>query len=734
MRRKLLGVALAGVTLLSASCQDRPVVGVGPQTTNVVVTQLQQETPSQIDLLFMIDNSESMADKQVLLANAVPALVRRLVEPRCINPATEPPLGGNFPCAQGKPEFTPVDDMHLGVITTSIGGHGATICSPAWDQWNPTQNDGAHLLGERRGLVGGEFLTWAPGASGADPTELVQEFASHVKAAGENGCGYEAPLEAWYRFLIDPEPPASVKLEGGKVALEGVDDVLLEQRADFLRPNSLVAVVMLGDENDCSIIDAGQAWFAAGDQLLPRATSACEQNPDDACCRSCGLDEAAPPAGCAAIADDPGCKVVFHDATSDDPRLRCWDQKRRFGADFLYPVERYVEALSQKRIHKRTGEEVDNPLYSDLRGTGAPVRDPGFVYLAGIVGVPWQDVATPASASGSSELAYLTAREIGTENRWSWLLPDNGAPPADALMIESDAPRTGMNPATNAALLPPDATASHPINGHEWNTDHADLQYSCIYPLAAPRDCSNVANDESCDCIGVTAGDASRNPLCQDPATGEYGHVQYFAKAYPGTRQLRVLKGFGENAIVASICPKLASGESSVPSYGYNPAADAIVDRLKEHLVAECMPRPLALNSEGTASCAVVEAISGSCSCDGGNNRAPVGGELDSAVRRRLRELGQCGGASGVACDAFCLCEIGSATDQASCQNAEAPEGVGWCYVDPARGIGSPALVADCPSNAQRIVRFVGEDTPVSGATAFVACLGAPATDAPPAP
>ena len=33
-----------------------------------------------------------------------------------------------------------------------------------------------------------------------------------MAAAGENGCGYEASLEAWYRFLVDPEPPSAVQL------------------------------------------------------------------------------------------------------------------------------------------------------------------------------------------------------------------------------------------------------------------------------------------------------------------------------------------------------------------------------------------------------------------------------------------------------------------------------------------------------------------------------------------
>src|SRR5215469_1729303 len=46
----------------------------------------------KIDLLFMIDNSSSMGDKQALLALAVPDLVSRLVSPNCLD-ATGHPTG-----------------------------------------------------------------------------------------------------------------------------------------------------------------------------------------------------------------------------------------------------------------------------------------------------------------------------------------------------------------------------------------------------------------------------------------------------------------------------------------------------------------------------------------------------------------------------------------------------------------------------------------------------------------
>jgi hypothetical protein len=67
----------------------------------------------------------------------------------------------------------------------------------------------------------------------------------------------------------------------------------------------------------------------------------------------------------------------------------------------------------------------------------------------------------------------------------------------------------------------------------------------------------------------------SRNrPLCQPPASGAAATTQYYGKAYPGTRILQVLRDFGDNSVVSSICPK--------GDHGYVPAVEVIIDTLKE--------------------------------------------------------------------------------------------------------------------------------------------------------
>lgn len=779
LRAGVLGVAtLVGGGLAATGCLDRPVSPSTPNTTNVFVDQIKSTTVDKIDMLFMIDNSISMADKQDFLKEAVPQLVSRLITPACVDPAGAPTgcnadAAGDCACG-GEPEFNPVKNIHIGVITSSIGGHGGDTCSPASGQFNETQNDRAHLVGTVRPSAGLTsysnlgFLWWDPEGKQTPPGEgnqaaLISAFQAHVGAAGEQGCGYEASLEAWYRFLIDPEPPIDVTQVDGQIVLGEVDTTLTQQRADFLRADSLLSIIMLTDENDCSIADVGQNWIAAqagggsGPFQLPRATQACETDPNGPCCRSCAAQEAAPPDGCTPLGSDPVCSVSgTHDPTSDHVNLRCWNQRKRFGLDFLYPTRRYVDGLKNQQVRDRAGNLVANPLYTDLTGSGKN-RDQSLVFLATIVGVPWQDIATDASLADPNTLEYLTAEEILNAGRWSLLVPDCASAdtatgicdqwnladlPDDPLMQESTEPRSGTNPVTNLPLQPvtgPEWTANGIPNGHEYNVPlKNDLQYACIFQLPTPRDCSNLSTPgQGCDCEPDPDPATLQSPLCQSGAT--YSTQQRFAKGYPGTRHLEVAKDFGVNSIVASICPKVTNDPNS-PAYGYNPAVSAIIERLKEALNVKCINRPVSVKPDGTVQCAIVEVTPAANGCDcTQNNRSELDPVLASPVLKQLAQSGQCAPnhPNGITCALanFCMCQINPADPALDCKTNPNPTGTGWCYVDPSQEADpniaalEDVIVGDC--NPKRLLRFIGNETPKTGATTFIACLGAPVSAGP---
>jgi hypothetical protein len=82
--------------------------GSGGSSTLAGVYPLDQRQVDKVDLLFMIDNSISMADKQRILADAVPVLVQRLVDPICVDGEGNPVGGTNMGgCGMNSPEFPP---------------------------------------------------------------------------------------------------------------------------------------------------------------------------------------------------------------------------------------------------------------------------------------------------------------------------------------------------------------------------------------------------------------------------------------------------------------------------------------------------------------------------------------------------------------------------------------------------------------------------------------------------
>lgn len=783
LRAGLAGLAvMVGGAAVTAGCLDRPVAPAVPRTSNVYVDEIRQTAVDKIDLLFMIDNSISMADKQAMLADAVPVLVQRLITPICVRPCTNAdncteaqrrdgiPVGGNAnadgECAQGGPEFNPIKDIHVGIVTSSLGAHGApalnergvaNICVEAKD------NDHARLLGQiRPGLDpydANGFLKWdttdpakysPPGDS--SPVAFTNKFTAMVTSAGEHGCGFEASLEAWYRFLIDPEPPENVVLPDGSdtTVVQGVDQTVLAQRAAFLRPDSLVAIIMLTDENDCSIVDEGYGWLLArnDDQRgrMYRSTSQCLENPNDPCCQSCAEQSANP--GCPALASDSECQRGSTLPEAQDAlNLRCWQQKRRFGFELLYPTSRYVDGLRSALVPQRsTNTLVPNPLFTAAEGT-AP-RDRNLVFFAGIVGVPWQDIADQDSLSGPG-LRYLTSEQLTSSGRWDVILGNPNAsppvPPSDPFMHEQPDERSGTNPITMDAIVP--STSNDPqanaINGHEQAIGGSqDLQYACTFPLTQPFECDEAADaaNKGCDCF--ERDEVLNRPLCQPPGGGPTGITQYYAKAYPGLRHLQVLRDFGENSVVASICPKVL--DSDDPDYGYNPAVKAIIDRLKDALRGKCLPRALVPNDStevmnglqpGQVPCAVVEAVlpqqNAACSCNPNEGRQGLESrpELRDAVLAKLKANFACGVGDTTPCENYCTCEIlqfsGAALN--TCQNTRNPAEPGYCYVNAAPNepnVGNADLVADCPADSKRLLNF-GQNTPAPGAIALVACLGA---------
>jgi hypothetical protein len=526
----------------------------------------------------------------------LPELLTRLVNPFCVNgqgKLVARLASPNDVCPVGSQrEFAPLRDLHVGVITSSLGSHGAAgakndVCTRV------TDDDHAHLIGVERANVpsydGRGFLKWDPDRIGSPPGETdMAAFAASLEtmivSAGEAGCGYEAPLEATYRFLVDPTPPVSVEVDANERSKRvGIDQVLLQQRAEFLRPDSAVAVLLLTDENDCSIQDEGYGWLVTRGSPIYRATSACRIDPNDKCCQSCA--ESTPHTGCAPIATDTECSQGSTlPAQDDDLNLRCFEQKRRFGFDLLYPISRYINGFSGGDVLDASGALVRNPLFHPPGHD----RAPALFSFAVLAGVPWQDLATPESLTGAS-LEYLTAEQLLTAGRWPVILGDPASLtlPTDPFMRESIDPRSGQNPITHGPIVPASSLdpAASPINGHEHVVpEKNDLQFACTFSLPEPIKCDQAAVDAGigCDCFSFDL--AANRSICNPPGGGAAETTQYGGKAYPGLRPLAVAKELGERAVLGSICSQ-NTHDAERPDYGYRPLFGALGRRIAETLV-----------------------------------------------------------------------------------------------------------------------------------------------------
>src|SRR5690606_832551 len=113
-----------------------------------------------------------------------------------------------------------------------------------------------------------------------------------------------------------------------------------------------------------------------------------------------------------------------------------------------YPIERYVEAITQASIvHARSSQVFDNPIFRDSEAS-ARSREPSQVMLTGLVGVPWQDVATDASIWDPDKMEQRSSYEVWNDTidfasnsvtRGDLLV---GNPPLDPFLTPSIAPRT----------------------------------------------------------------------------------------------------------------------------------------------------------------------------------------------------------------------------------------------------------------------------------------------------
>ena len=215
----------------------------------------------EVDVLLVVDNSESMREEQALLVTSLPGFIERLTS------ATVDPRNG-------VPEEL---SLHLGVITGDMGAAnqvGVPTCAPGLGDDAILRNTSATSASCMATYPSSTFAFMRGGDA-----ELAQDLAC-VASVGTNGCAYQQPLEAMLKALSPGEAQtwtinafASPRFVDG---VTGVADRLAGHgdslNASFLRPLSQLTVVIVSDGDDCSVRDyalfGDDARFAGTPPLL----------------------------------------------------------------------------------------------------------------------------------------------------------------------------------------------------------------------------------------------------------------------------------------------------------------------------------------------------------------------------------------------------------------------------------------------------------------------------------
>jgi hypothetical protein len=206
-----------------------------------------------VDLLLVVDNSRSMQEEQQGLARQLPRLARSLVQGSVAD-------GAGFP---------PIRDLHAAVLSTDLGaGNVADVyrCERgSGDDGRFRTRPGVQAEGCPRSYP--PYLSYRQG----DDVERFARRFSCLARQGTEGCNFEQPLEAALKALTPANSPTRFAQQTGG---HGTGP-----HAGFARPDSLLVVVVLTDEDDCSVADP--ALFSAdAPQYTPNLDLRCAAHPE----------------------------------------------------------------------------------------------------------------------------------------------------------------------------------------------------------------------------------------------------------------------------------------------------------------------------------------------------------------------------------------------------------------------------------------------------------------------
>jgi hypothetical protein len=203
-----------------------------------VTAEIQTQARQDIDMVFAIANTASMADEQTALAAQLPRLIT-ILSTGDLN-------------ADDVVDFPPAQSLRLAVVSSDLGlpsVDGIEGCAGLGDD-GLFQNTGDGTAGVCSPTYDPPFLTFSA-ERGDDPAAVASDLAC-IAALGTGGCTIQQPLESLLKatwpaadmnvtFVTDPSGFGMFG-QAGPGAPNG----------DFFREDSLISLVVVTDEEDCS--------------------------------------------------------------------------------------------------------------------------------------------------------------------------------------------------------------------------------------------------------------------------------------------------------------------------------------------------------------------------------------------------------------------------------------------------------------------------------------------------
>jgi len=231
--RYLRWVACSAVIPALWACNSRRLAIPDPAPAIIDTRQFKQSVNHKLDILFMVDDSSSMAPLQAKMQAQLPAFMDALVDD----------------------STKQLPDLHVAVVSSSYGGgawSNVNQCHAASTDPNTLGDDQGRFL---QGAIGpnaspckmlqadAKFLINGDGSAANPPnfTGDIRDAFKCIALLGDKGCGFESQFESVYYGLYK----GSLPLGSG----DGQDP----DNGGFLRPDAVLAIVMVTNEDDCSV-------------------------------------------------------------------------------------------------------------------------------------------------------------------------------------------------------------------------------------------------------------------------------------------------------------------------------------------------------------------------------------------------------------------------------------------------------------------------------------------------